>query len=317
MRDEEDELLRRFLLGELAEDEAERLERRLLQEDGLFELCEAIEGDLLAASARGELTAVENERLLTRLAASPGGRARIALVRDLAGWAETSRSEPMPAPLPFQRSAGAPPRRASRWMAIAAGLLLAAGGSWVVFHLPEAPPPGDDVRISRGNPRPPAPRVEAPARPAPRPAVPEETPAEPPAPAEPAPAPDRLTAPEPAPPLATAVFELALSTLRSSGEGPERLEVPKGTGEIEIRLDLGGEEELYRTFNALVRNPGASEVWSRQGLEPKPFDWGMGLILEIPADDLPDGRYEMEVQGVTAQGEAERIGVQEFEVVAE
>jgi hypothetical protein len=326
MRDQD--LLRRFLLGELAEDEAERLERRLLQEEEvqeegeerftLFDLCEAIEGDLLNAHARGELTPAESERLLKRLAASPGGRARIALARQLAGSPETARTEPAPAPLPFRRASGRPSRPAARWAALAAGLLLVLGGGpWMVLRLLERPAPGGHVENAyKEAPQPASPRVEAPAEPA-RPAAPEEQLSERPAPSEPAPEPDRPAAPEPAPRLATAVFELALSTLRSSNEPPQHLTVPKGIGQIEIQLDLGGEEESYRTFNALVKASGAGEVWSRRGLEPKPLDWGTVLILEIPADKLPDGRYEMEVQGVTAAGEAERIGVQEFEIAAD
>lgn len=328
MRDDE-LLLRRFLLGELAEDEAERLERRLLQEEEvqeeggkrftLFDLCEAVEGDLLNADARGELTSAESEGLRKRLAASAGGRARIALARTLAGYPEIVHAEP--APLPFPQPAANPPRRTFRWMAMAAGLVFAAAsGSWLwMSHSPEPASPGGNVTtVGREVLEPRSPREAAPADPAP-PAAPERTApkeaqalAERSAPPEPAPVPDR-PAPEPAPRLAPAVFQLAVSTLRSD-EPPERLGVPKGTGEIEIQLDLGGEEETYRTFNALVRSSGAGEVWSRQGLEPKPLDWGTALILEIPAKKLPDGKYEMEVQGVTAQGEAERIGIREFEI---
>src|SRR5689334_21850067 len=106
MRDEE--LLYRFLLGELAEDEEEIVEQRLLQEDALFELCEAIEGDLLAASVRGELTPEENERVLARLAASPGGRTRLALAQEFVRAAEEIPAKPAPAPLPFRRPEKAP-----------------------------------------------------------------------------------------------------------------------------------------------------------------------------------------------------------------
>ena len=312
MRD--DELLRRFHLGELAEDEAERLERRLLQEDALFELCEAIEGDLLAASARGDLTPAENERVLARLAASPGGRARLALARDLAGATQEIPSEPRTAPLPFRRAAKAPPRRTVRWVAIAAGLLFAVSGAWVVTHLPEAKPPAGEVEIARGSSDR-AGRVEAPVKPAPQPAVPEKKPAPPP----PAPAQERPPAPEPAPSLTTAVFQLALAGRRSAEPAEElpRFAVPKGTGEIDIQVDLGGEEREFLTFNALVTNPEVGEVWRGQGLEPQSLDWGTALILKIPAESLPNGRYTMKVQGVKAEGEAETIGVQDFEIVAD
>jgi phosphohistidine phosphatase SixA len=280
MRDDDerdDELLRRFLLGELAEDEAESLELRLLQEDALSERGEAVEGDLFAASVRGELTPAENEQV-ARLAASPGGRARFALIRDLVHAAQEAPAELTPALLPFRPAAASPPRRAGYWLALAASLLLAVVGSWtVITHLPEM------ARFVN--------HLASSIWPSPAPPVPEPTPT-------------------------TAVFQLGLSTLRSDGK-LWQFAVPKGTGEIEIQLDLEGEEQFFPTFNAMVRNPGVGEVWSRQGLEPQTLDRVTALLLEIPAEKLPQGRYEMEVQGVSAEGQAAKIGVQEFEIVAD
>lgn len=332
MRD--DELLHRFLLGELAEDEAEDLERRLLQEDALFDLCEAIEGDLLAASVRGDLTPEENERVLARLAASPHGRARLAVARDLVRAAEEVPAEPIPAPLPFlRRIPGAPPRPAARWAALAAGLFLVAGGSWVaITRLPETEPLGGDVNIAYGS-RQPTTSIEGREQPPSLPA-PQETPAPPPAPSQPATAPAAPPAPAPEPPritepeprLATAVLQLAFATRRDFGPAaaPLQLKVPEDTRNIEIQLDLGGAEQdpAYNSFNALVRSSGASEVWRQEGLKPQSMDWGKGLtltglVLDIPAVQLPEGKYEVEVQGVNAEAAAETLGVQEFEIVAE
>ncbi|HSK81335.1 MAG TPA: hypothetical protein VLQ45_33085, partial [Thermoanaerobaculia bacterium] len=190
--------------------------------------------------------------------------------------------------------------------------------AWVVTHLPEAKPPAGEVEIARGSSDR-AGRVEAPVKPAPPTVVPEETPADRSAPPETAPAPAPLVAPEPAPSLPTAVFQLALAGRRSAEPAEElpRFAVPKGTGEIDIQLDLGGEEREFLTFNALVTSLAAGEVWRGQGLEPQPLDWGTALILKIPAESLPDGRYTMKVQGLKAEGEAETIGVQEFEIVAD
>src|SRR4029077_7915420 len=79
----DDELLRSYLLGKLPEEEADGLERRLLAEDDLFELAEAVELDLLAAADRGALARAEREEFLRKLAASPRGRERLALARSL------------------------------------------------------------------------------------------------------------------------------------------------------------------------------------------------------------------------------------------
>lgn len=82
MNDDE-ELLRRFLLGELGAEEAEAVERRMLEDDAFFEQAEAIERDVLADCARGGLTAAQKERVRCRLEASPEGQARLALAEDL------------------------------------------------------------------------------------------------------------------------------------------------------------------------------------------------------------------------------------------
>src|SRR4051795_5122885 len=78
----DDELLRSYLLGELTAEEEDAVEGRLLREDELFELSEAIEADLLAEFAQGGLTPAERERVLQRLASSPQGQERLRLPRS-------------------------------------------------------------------------------------------------------------------------------------------------------------------------------------------------------------------------------------------
>src|SRR5215475_8548576 len=80
---ENDELLRSYLLGKLPEEDADRLEGRLLAEDDLFDLAEATEADLLLAADRGGLVPEERERVMRRLASSPQGLERLALARSL------------------------------------------------------------------------------------------------------------------------------------------------------------------------------------------------------------------------------------------
>src|SRR5215210_7405615 len=82
MRDQDD-LLRRYLLGELSEEEANRLEARLIQDGELFESVEALEADLLDEAAHGRLSPEERQRIVRRLASTPQGRLRLSVVRDL------------------------------------------------------------------------------------------------------------------------------------------------------------------------------------------------------------------------------------------
>ncbi|HBL27184.1 MAG TPA: hypothetical protein DD490_10150 [Acidobacteria bacterium] len=88
----DEDRLRSYLLGLLNEDQADEIERRLLAEGELFELAEAVEGDLLTAALAGELPSPQRGHLLRRLTASPGGRSRLALARGLAVLGRDARS---------------------------------------------------------------------------------------------------------------------------------------------------------------------------------------------------------------------------------
>src|SRR5690349_19719285 len=131
----DDELLRSYLLGELSGDKADGLERRLLTEDDLFELSEAIEADLLAEYAQGGLAPAERERVQQRLASSPQGRERLLLARSLGRLAG---GDPKAEVLPFGRPTAPFRRPALRWAALAAGLLAAAGLAWLTLEQPHA-----------------------------------------------------------------------------------------------------------------------------------------------------------------------------------
>src|SRR3954452_5335625 len=194
----DDELLRSYLLGELTAEEEDAVEGRLLREDELFELSEAIEADLLAEFARGSLTPAERERVGQRLASSPQGRERLRLARSLNVLAAREKAA---AVLPFVRRATPFQRPALRWAALAAGLLAAAGLAWLAL---EGSHPA--YRMSQKHPAPliaETPRAH-------------EVPPKPPAPAAPP------VAPAPAP--VKAVFQLALTSLRGS-ESAEKLRV--------------------------------------------------------------------------------------------
>src|SRR4029079_1503751 len=71
----DEETLRAYLLGELTPQEAAEVEDRLVADDGLFELAEAIEAELLDAEARGALTP-SDQSPLRKLGSSAWGRRR-------------------------------------------------------------------------------------------------------------------------------------------------------------------------------------------------------------------------------------------------
>jgi hypothetical protein len=296
------ELVRSYLLGELSAEEAERTEGRLLAEDELFELAEAVEADLLAAADRGELTPAERERVEQRLAASPGGRERLALARSLnqAARRPPQAAETASPVVPFRPRSPRPPRSAAaspaiRWAALAAGVLAVSGLSWYALERPHG---GESAPlIARERP--------APAHPvAPRPPAPAALP-----PARPAGDDEPQTAKrEPA----KVVLQLALMTTRGS-ETVRRLDLPRGVEIVELQLGIEGMEE-FKSFDVAVKDHAAQTVWEKSGIEPKTLDGVPSLVADLPADRLPSGRCEIKVQGLTPGHAPEDLSAQPIEV---
>jgi hypothetical protein len=282
----DEELLRSYLLGTLPEAEADPLEDRLLREDELFELSEAIEADLLAACDRGELAPEERERVLRRLASSPQGRERFAFASSLNAAADA----PARVVVPFPR------RQVFQWAALAAILLAAVGLSWYAMENPhggeaapwvaqERPAPANPVTSDLPLPPPPPPPIAQESRP-----------------------------PVEAPKPAKVVCQLALMTLRGGSEPAKQLRVPSGTGVVEFQIGLEGMEDL-ESFHVLLRSPEGETLLNKRGVKPKTLDRVRTLVVELPASRLSAGRYEIETQGIAPGSEPEALSPLSIEVV--
>ena len=300
----DDELLRSYLLGNLPEPEADSLEERLLADDELFDLVEALEAELLAACSRGELAPAERERVLRRLASSPQGRERLALAHSLNKVADGLSQQAVVVPFPSRAAA---PKAVFQWAALAAGLLLVAGLSWFSWQIPQegnSPPliPQDGKTSENRVVPPPPPPVTS----TPTPRQPERVPE---------PIVEKIAekghAPTKRPELVKAVFALSLATLRGEQEIQE-FRLPRGADIAEIQIDLEGLDDS-ESFHAAVRSKDNGLIWEKSGLEGRPLGWGTALVLDVPAKLLAPGRYEV---AVTAGAEAEEM-TQEFRVVQE
>ncbi len=296
----DDALLRQYLLGASSEEQTDELERRLLADGDLFLLAEAVEGDLLMAAARGDLSPAERGRVLRRLASSPEGRARYALARGLTSFGR----EQVPAEIRVFQLLARPGVRAA---AMAASLALVVGGFWLAT---QTAMPRSANMIAEGLP----PAVIRPASPAPSAPpvdrIAEHAP-EPPVSPEGRVAPDRGTRPETAP----LILQLALTSMRSSGGGPARLEIPAGARRVEIRLPLLPEEPST-SFAAILRNASTGEEIRREErLAAQEVGGEKMVVLSVPAADLAPGIFEVEVRGLTGE-EDELLGRPMFEVAS-
>jgi hypothetical protein len=100
--EDEDDLIRRYLLRELAEEEQQRVEERLMTDDAFFERLKIAEDDLVDEYLGNELLQSERERFELSFLTTPEGRQQVsfntAFNRYVSKAAASRRSQPVPAP---------------------------------------------------------------------------------------------------------------------------------------------------------------------------------------------------------------------------
>lgn len=250
MRDEE--LLRRYLLEPLPEEDLQSLERRLLQDDDFSDLAEAIESEILEEYARGELSPGERRRVAAYLRSSSAGRVRLSVVQGLS----TLAAEKVPGNgriLLFPALS----HRASRFAAIAAMLFLMLGGFWAIGQK-AVPGPGNVV-------------------------------------------------------IPAVVLALDLASVRGDEEIPE-LAVPRNAGQVELRLELARGDGSYSSYRVALLDETGADVLRLEDLRPTRSGQELVLPLSLAASQLREGRYVVEVRGVTAQGHVEDLAFREFQL---
>jgi hypothetical protein len=296
---EDPEILRSYLLRELPEGEADAVERRLLADDAFFALAEAVEGDLVAACARGELPLEEQKKVLRWLSVSPRGKSRLAVAEGLVALAKgatATQAVRKAAVIPFpssRRSAAAsgfaalaasirrmlePQAPAFRLVAMAClALAVMAGGLRLVMQTAR---PG----VTSEN------RASAAMRHATPPAA--------------------HSAPAALQPL---VFQLATSFVRSGQEKRAVLSIPAGTKSVEIDLPLNAAEPYSRYRATLLDATTEAQVWQGE-LPLSSTAQGPMVVVSLPASRLPQGSYSLELHGLGADGSLEHVSSSPFDV---
>lgn len=290
MRDE-DEPLRRYLLGEMKEEEESRLEARLIRDEGLFERAETVEAGLLEEYAQGGLSEAQNRRMERHLAVSPATRSQFLMVRGL-GILAREKDRVLTGPW-GQLDLSRPTARA---LAAAAMLAIAIPSLWLASRTVPLPRPGHRAIEQRGAAHPKA--VE---QPAPRP--------------EPVVQPDRVAtvkpAPEPTlPEPASWILPIASGVTRGEA-GIEEHVLPPGRQRVELRIDLGRDAREHGAFDVVVNDPAAgSPVVQEKGLKVRSIDGRTFLVLTMEADLLPED-FSLEVYG---GGETQPFFIKEIQL---
>jgi len=261
-----------YLLGQAPPEEAEQLDELSVTDDEFAARLRAAENDLVDGYVRGELSGGRLERFQSVYLSSTRRREKVALARSFLALADRGTPAVM-----RQR---APIKRFPKWaLALAASVVMVAGGILLYRPSQPGPPPGSATQ---------------PQAKAPRPEQPPQTPP-----------------PVPGPRLETAVAIVLAPQLRGAGAIPT-LSLTPGTDSALFHLELESDDSAG--YRVALRNPASDQVMWRSGLlhseargEPRT------VSVKVPARLFKPQTYTLELSGVAAS-RMELIGSYTFRV---
>jgi hypothetical protein len=113
----------------------------------------------------------------------------------------------------------------------------------------------------------------------------------------------------------SAMVSLALwpGISRSGGARPI-LVLPQATGRARLQIGIEPEDE-YSRFSVELRAQGGQQVRAEDNLRARALQGGRAVVLNLPANILRSGQYELTLKGVTREGAVEEIGYYYFDVL--
>ena len=314
-----EELIARYLLGDLSEQELMAVEDRAFSDRSYLEEILSVESDLIDEYVRGELSHSERQLFETRFLTSAERRNKIEFARALATISPvvlTEKAETERQPFPSRAQSRSFGRALSEFIAslnplaqfamASAGLIIIAGGSWLAFEtlklrtevaslraeqlarVNEKQALEQQISLERSRSHDLAAQIER----------------------------ERQKSegnntgigrvevgqpPKPRSESIIATLLLAPGIGRSSGDRP-RLVVPTGSGLVSLRIGLEPGEQ-YKTFRVEVRTRAGMEIAAQGGLPPRQSREGRTVTLNIPASKLAKGEYELTLKGESASAQ--------------
>jgi hypothetical protein len=313
----QEDLIRRYLLGELSEAEQAALEDEYFIDPSEYDrLCKA-EDELVDRYARGALPEADRERFERSYLTNPRRRRHVMFARALTQVVDESLAARQAAP---QTAAGEwierpdtgfswlfrfarLPRGARFALSITAALLVGLGGTWLVIEtsrlrarLAEALREGETQRRSAQMQAKRIADMEAQYR-----QLSEER--------------ERLLAQleaakettSPTSRAAPVLFALSLRAFRDpGGKEPRVLVIPRGAEEARLRISLP--EHEFPGYQVMLLTADGREMFARKGLRPQATRNGVAVFVRIPAHKFADGDNVISLSGISGAGEIETLG---------
>lgn len=294
-----EELIIRYLLGELPEPEVERFDELSVTDDEFSHQVQAVENDLIDAYARGELAGPAREQFQRRLLVTPRQRERVDFARSLA---QLTASEAA-----FGTAAGASAAAVSWWQS-----LLSAVRSRLSFQIAFAAVVLIGLLLSTlllvERARLQKQMQEERAALVREKQILEERIAKQdgertqPTPVEQAP-----------PPKSKLAFLAFKPSLSGTGERKQLTLLPS-TEAVQVRLEF--ESDDYPSYRVELRSlADGQQVWEKGKLKARAKGGSKIIDLLLPATRFKPQAYQLDLKGITAGGAPEDLSSYSFSVV--
>lgn len=323
-------LLVRYLLGDLPEEAQVEIETRAFQDQRYLRNIQAVESDLIDAYVQGELSEGERQQFEGRFFASAERRRKVEFARTLARVApefavieKAARPRRAPSPFTWPSLLDAFLRRlgpAAKYALAAAALLIVIGGSWLIAEslrlraqlaalraeqqsqerqqqalqqqIADEQARRDELSTELQREREERERSQQLVGELQR-KLEESTP----------------------PPAPSAVVSLLLWPGISRGGGTRsKLVIPQAAQSVRVQIGVEPEDQ-YRSFRVELRAPGGRPIWTQDHLSARRVRGGRAVILNLPANILRAGGYELALKGVTDERANEDIGYYYIDVL--
>ncbi|HKE57455.1 MAG TPA: hypothetical protein VKB46_12155 [Pyrinomonadaceae bacterium] len=309
-----EELIVRYLLGELDEKEQVEIEDHAFQDEQYMQSVLTVESDLIDEYIRGEIPADRINQFENHFLASAERRDKVEFARTLA---TVSAEQQVTQAAPIVRLA--PPVRENALLAFirslnpVAAFSLAAAALILVFGMVWFAREGLRSRTQLAQQQAEQREREAQQRLEAERKRNEEIAAqqqrevkEGPTPPTPQPSPET-----PAPPTAVATLVLLPGLSRGSG-GVPTLTVNPMIGTVRLLVGVDPQDD-YPRFKVEVRNQNNKLVGGQNNLTLRKTKAGRTVVVDLPASKLTPGRYELALKGLN-EGAVEDLGFYYFDV---
>lgn len=320
----DENLMVRYLLGDLTEEERLRVEERFFTDDEVSEQLLALENELLYDYAQGSLTQRQRELYERRFLSTAQNRRKAEYAAELMrAVADLRTTQQTPAATVETKAAPIlEPLRAffslrshtMRYALAAAGLSLAALSGWLVSETVRLRNQLDRLQAEHAAKENELRQLTVNAQSHNR-QMNSELERERGQRAQLEQELARRQAQSGQPPAPSSILSLILTPglIRDSGE-QKRLLVPPGANLLQLQLELKGKEN-FRGWRAILRTAEGAEVWSRDLPRAARKALARAVTAQLPVRLLPEGDYELTLKGLTANGEFVDAGDYYFTLV--